>query len=421
MPDEIQIPDSTPQSIAPGLDAELDAALNKSFASRMAPEAKNEAVPKNDKPIPEQAHNEPKREVVQPDRRELKDEKEVKNETPPKKDEDDKALPDPETIGDAPSGKAGPTAKEGWNALKNNYKKATRIITEKDSEITKLKATLAEKATASQKELDAIKAEKAELEKYRAMVDIQADPEFVSKYDEPIGKAKNDIKESIKKLGVSQETVDAIDFDNPERMENILDLIEKNKDRFTASKIERKVREYLDLNDKRLETLDQQKNNYKETLEQKKKESFAKGAENEGRMIKHIENIVQQKDKNGNALIPFLIKREIKEGAPQGEVAQTNQHNEMVDALNVKLQSVLKMKEPEQLAEIAIAAVASHFLQAQLKAVSQQLQKLTEERNKIAAVNTEAPARKPNNPTGRNGNSEPMDTDAALASHFGRR
>lgn len=401
-------------NVAPNIDAELDAALNKTFAGSGTP-TEHVSVVEKDK-APDEAG---KIEVKEEPKAELKAEikPEVKNEKPPV---EDKNLPDPDQISDQAAGKSN-TSKEGWAALKNNYKKAHRLISEKDTEIAKLKSTIADTSAASKKELEAIRAEKAELEKYRAMIDIQADPEFISKYDKPVEDAITGIKSMIKGMNVSQAVVDGINFNDPAKLQQIVDIIAENKDRFTAAKLERKISDYLQLADKRNETLESEKNNYKETLEKRKQEAFAKGAEGEGRMMKHVQLKSGEKDESGKPLIPFLNKIQPAENATQADIDQINNHNGMVDAMNKKLESVLKMREPEQQAEVAIAAVASHWLMGRLKAVEAELKKEREEKQKIAVAQSETPARRANNPTGKNGRSdEIMDTDQALAS-FGFR
>lgn len=395
------IENSSP-NIAPDIDAELDSALSQSFTD----------------PINNPVINDPPKQVVEKNEAPkpiVEEKSEPKSENKNKPIENEKPILTAEEVD-----KIDQKDKGSWGAIKNANKRAHAMIQQKDDEITKLKSTLAEKGSASQKELDAIKAEKAELEKYRAMVDIQADPEFISKYDQPIEKAVIGIKDMIKGLGVSQETVDSIDFKDPARLEQVIDLISQNKDRFTASKIERKIKDYLELADKRLETMEDQKKNYKETLEKRKKELFAKESEGEGRMIKHLELKIKEK-KDGKPLFDFLNKIEPKENATQAEIDQVKNHNDMADDLVNKIQAVTKMREPEQQAEIAISAVLSHYLLAKLKATEEQLRKKTEEISKIAAVTTETPTRKPNNPTGRNGNSEPLETDQALANYFSGR
>lgn len=398
----------------PNIDAELDAALSKKFSSQIEqPQEKIVEKEVQEKPV-EKAVEQSRADAKNQNKADVK----VEAKKVEKTVENEKPLLTPEEVE-----KMDPKKQDGWTAIKNANKRAHSMIEQRDSEIKKLKETLAEKSTGSQKELDALRAEKAELEKYRAMIDIQADPEFISKFDKPVDDARSAIKEMIKSMNVSQETVDAIDFNNPKRLEEIVEIVSQNKDRFTAGKIERKMREYLDLADKRNETLDNQKKNFKETLEAKKKESFAKGAESEGRMLKHMEQEATRKDKDGNPMIPFLNKIEVKDGSTQSEIDQANNHNGLVDLMTRKLQEVSKMNEPEHRAEINIAAVGAHYFKSLATTALARVKALEEELSKVSAVSSETPTRKPNNPTGRNGRNsdELLDTDQALASHFSGR
>lgn len=409
MPEPITTEENVNQNNSgPNIDAELDAALSQKFASKSEPVA--------EKIIEKQPEAKQPEKSIDP----VKSEPKNNNKTDPKKAEkpieNEKPVLTPEEVE-----KMDPKRQDGWTAIKNSNKRAHSMIEQRDSEIKKLKETLAEKSTVSQKELEALRAEKAELEKYRAMIDIQADPEFISKYDKPVSDAIVGIKEMIKSMNVSQETVDGIDFNDPKRLEQIVEIVAQNKDRFTAGKIERKMREYLDLADKRNETLENQKSNFKETLEAKKKESFAKGAEAEGRMIKHMEAEMSKKDKDGKAMIPFLNKMEVSEGATQAEVDSANNHNGLVDLMTKKLQEVSKMNEPEHRAEINIAAVSAHWFKSLANTLAAENQKLKDEISKISAISSETPTRKPNNPSGRNGRNEILDTDQALAAHFNGR
>jgi hypothetical protein len=159
---EVSQPAVQPQSepsgnVAPNIDSELDAALDKAFSSQ-----------------PEPQPNEPKAPPVE--------NKAPSNQTPPepkkldKPIQEDKPLVSPESLDKDP-----PKKQEGWTALKNDYKRAHKIIESRDGEIVRLKAAIAEKGTTSQKEVETLKSQIEELSRFRAMVDIQADPEFVSK------------------------------------------------------------------------------------------------------------------------------------------------------------------------------------------------------------------------------------------------
>lgn len=392
---------------APGMESELDDALSKSFAANMAapePSEKPKEQVENQKPIEEKANNkveEPKQEVKS------KQEKQV---------EVEKTILNPDEVE-----KLDPKSKGAWGAIKNANKRAHSIIQERESEITKLKSALAEKGSVSTKEVDALKAQISELEKYRAMVEIEADPEFISKYDKPIKDLETEIKSFLKQRSVSEDSLNKLNINDTRTMSQVIGIIEKDEGELSASELRGKIREFLDLSQKKTKTINEQKSNFKETLEKKKQENFAKGAEAEGRMIKHLEIKSAEKDAKGNPLIPFLNKIEPREGASPGEVQQVENHNNLVDMMSKKLQGVLQMKEPEQQAEVAIAAVASHYLMAQNRALMAELKKYKDEVQKISSVTTETPTRKPNNPTGVNGrNGDLPDLDTALSAFMSK-
>lgn len=387
-------------TVAPNLDQELDDALNKAFS-------RQEAAP--DPKIPEK-----KVDAAKP--KEPTAKVEVK---PDPKSDKSKAqegeLPNPDSIEQSPAKK-----QDGWNALRQNYKRAHRIVMEREEEIKKLKAGLADRSTTSTKEVEALKNEIKELSKYRTMIDIQADPEFISKYDQPLQKATGSIKDMLMGMKVSKETVEKMDFTNTKLMDEIAGYIEEHVDKFQAKKFQRKVEEVLDLMDKRGETLSEQGKNYNEFMEAKKKESSVKGAENEGRMIRHLDMIAGSKDKDGNVMFPFLNKIEPKEGAPQPEIDQANNHNHLVEVMTKKLNEAMKYEEPEARAELAIAAVSAHYLKAQLVAAIGKIKGLEAEISKIANISTETERSKPRRVAASNGSGAEVDLDTALDNHFSR-
>lgn len=423
MPEEI-VTNPTPEvvttqsNVAPNLDNELDAALAKSFKN-LAP--KQDVVEKEKTVAKEDAKPEakaPEKEITIELKKPSKE-----NQEPSKKEfkssEEEKPLPNPENVDDNPNGKG----QAAWSALKNNYKRAHRIIEQKDQEIVKLKTSLAERSSLTQKEMEDLKSQNQELVKYRAMIDIQADPDFISKYDQPIEKNISSIKEMLLGMNVSAETVDTIDFGNTKLMDQVIEHVGQHRDKFLARKLQRKVEELMDLTDKRDETLVEQKKNYKEVLESKKKEAFSKNAEGEGRVIKHIENISLGKDREGNQKsnpIPFLNPITPKDGATQPEIDQINNHNRMVELMRQKIEQAIKIDNPEDKAEMILAAVGSHYLAAQLKAAMGKIKSLEDTLNKVSAVNSETEKVKSSTVV-RNGNGKLVDTDGALSNFFAKR
>lgn len=382
---------------APNVDQELDDALNKAFS--------------REKPI-----EEPKSKDKTDEKPKEKDAvAKVEDKTDKQKSAPEGDLPNPDSLDNSPAKK-----QEGWNAIRNNYKRAHRMVAERDEEIKKLKSGLAERGTTNSKEVETLKNEIKELSKYRTMIDIQSDPEFVSKYDQPLTKAKGALKDMLIGMQVSKDVVDQIDFKNTKLMDEITGYIEEHRDKFQSKKFQRKVEEILDIMDKRDETLSEQGKSYSEFMEGKKKEGSVKSAENEGRMIRHLDMIAATKDKDGNVAFPFLNKIEPKEGAAQPEIDQSNNHNHLVEVMQKKLNEAMKYEEPEARAELAVAAVSAHYFKAQLMAAMGKIKGLEAEIAKISSVSTETERSKPRNPTGRNGSSEPVDLDTALASHFSR-
>lgn len=409
---------------ASGLDSELDDALSKTFKGMNFNEEPKNEQPKIDERV-EDKNPDSKREdkTVQPDPK-------ATNKEPKKEEravEEEKPLPSPESLDETPQGKS----QAAWTALKNNYKRSFKTIEQKDQEISKLKSAIAERSSLSQKESETLKSQVEELSKYRAMIDIQADPEFVSKFDQPIERVKDSIKALFKTVKdkatgnpLSDEIINSIPFTDTRTVDGILEYIEANGDKTTAKRIQRKIEELVELDDKRNEILSEQKNNYKQVLENKKKESFSKEAESEGKMMKHLEMIALGKDGSGNQRTPpiaFLNKINPKESATQPEIDQINNHNRMVDLMQQKVAQAMKLSSPEDKMEMIIAAVGSHYLAAQLKAAIGKISSLEETLKKISSVNSETEKVKPSSsPRNGNGQTHP-DTEAALATFFTRR
>lgn len=392
-----------PSNVAPNLDAELDAALTRSFPNAEI----NPNETQEEKPVKTEAKSEDKAEPKQ----ETKSESRKEN----KPVEVEKPILTPDEID-----KVEPKEQSAWTALKNNNKRSHRLIEQKDAEIAKLKAVVAERGQLSQKEMEALKLENSELAKYRAMIDIQADPEFLSKFDQPIEKTVSSIKEMIKGMNVSDDVINKIDFTNTKVMAEIISHVGEHRDQFEARKLQRKVDDLLELTDKRDETLAEQKEHYKETLEAKKKQTFEKDAESEGRALKHLESISQTKDKIGNPAFPFLNRREIKDGATQPEIDQINGHNKMVELMNQKVQQAFKMNSPEERMEVAVAAAAAHYLSAMFKAETSKRKSVEAELQKISTVNGETERTKPP-ASKRNGDgNDRLDLDVSLNNFFNR-
>lgn len=405
-PPVVETPQVSPDTnVAPNLDAELDAALSKSFPNNSQP---NETIQEPSK-VEDKAQAKP--EVKIEDKPESKQDNKPKD----KLVEDEKPLLSPDEID-----KIEPKKQDAWTALKNNNKRSLRLIEQKDSEIQRLKAVVAEKGQLSQKELDALKAENGELTKYRAMIDIQSDPEFLSKFDHKIEKNISSLQGMLKEMNISADQIKQIDFRNPDLMGAIVANVTENKNIFVASKFKNKVQEIVDLTEQRNEALAEQKEKYKETLEARKKQAFEKDVESEGKALKRLEAISVAKDNTGNPAFPFLNKKEAKDGATQPEIDQINSHNRLVELMVQKVQQAYKAESPEERMEASVAAAAAHYYIALYKAEASKRKSVEEELKKIASVSSETEKIKLPTALKRNGNNfDRLDTDEALSAHFG--
>lgn len=397
---------SIPQdNIIPEGDFDIDNALNKAFKKTTIEPANEPVKPEvKESPAPVESKKQ-----------------EVKNEKAPEKAIVEKPILTPEEVD-----KLDPKGQQGWNAIRASNKKAHAMLQDRDAEITKLKTSLAEKGSTTTKEVEQLKSEISELAKYRAMVDIQADPEFVSKFDQPIEKSRKAVLDILKSEGVTEEALGNFNFSDTKVMSEVIGIIAQ-KDRIKATKFERLITDLIGLSDQRNEALSNHKNTYKETLEKKKQESFAKEAEGDGRMIQKINSLMEEKTEKGEPKFPFLFPMEVPDGSDKTALDRATQHNEMVKEFQGMVNSVSKMKEPEQRAEINIAAVASHYIMRLLNAERQAHKATKDELAKISTVTSEGP-RKTNVPRGTNGRytngngDEPQSLDSSLGEFFkGRR
>lgn len=308
-----------------------------------------------------------------------------------------------------------PSSKEGWKVLRESHAQAKKTIAEKEAEVAKLQAAMADKGQATSKELEELKKERDDLKSYRAMVDIQADPEFTEKFDNPIAKKTEQVSKMLTEWGVAQGIIEKIDYTDASLLDRISDTIAENKDKISAKKFLRHAEEINELYDKKAEHLDEYKKNYKNILETKKKESFAKQAESEGRVQKHLQTIADLKDDKGESRFPFLSEQAAKDPTNAAEVEQVSRHNKAVATMRGILDNALKAETPEDRAELAVAAVSAHWTTAQLKAAMRKIESLQGELAKVSKVTSETPrSQKPRTVTNGSNGEQDMDLDTVM-------
>lgn len=387
--DIITPPANEPQ---PDRQAQLDNDLEKLFDS---PESKPKA---ESKPVESEK---PDNKIADP------------KEEPKAEKKDSGKLPEPEK---AEVDDSKPKTKEGWKVLRDNYEKSKKTLVEKDSELAKMKAALAEKGQLTSQEAETLKKEIEDLKSYRAMVDVQADPEFISKFDEPITKRTEQIHKMLTEWGVAEAIIQKIDYTDAGLLDKISDSIAENKDKISAKKFLRFAEEINELYDKKNEHLDEYKKNYKNILETKKKESFAKQAESEGRSQKHLEAIAQMKNEHGELRFEFLVDKKAKDPTNPDEVAQVEHTNKVYAAIREQVVAMSKAETPEEKMEVSVAAGYAKLADAKLRAALKQNESLKAEIAKLSKVSTETPkTQRPRNaPASSNGEMN-LDLDAALS------
>lgn len=393
MPDpKVEIINPPANEPQPDRQAQLDNDLSKLFDT---PESGSKVEPKS------------------PETKSSPDKVEVVKEEPKAEKQNTDKLPEPEK---AEVDDKKPTTKEGWKVLRESHAKAKKVIEEKDAELVKLKTSLAEKGQLTSQEAETLKKEIEDLKRYRAMVDVQADPEFISKFDEPITKRTEQIAKMMSEWGVAEAIIQKIDYTDAGLLDKISDSIAENKDKLSAKKFLRFAEEINELYDKKNEYLDDHKKNYKEILEKNKKETFTKQAESEGRAQKHLEAIAQMKNEHGELRFEFLVDKVAKDPTNAAEVGQVEHANKVYAAIREQVVAMSKAETPEERMEVSVAAGYAKLADAKLRAALKKVESLQAELAKVSKVSSETPkTQRPRNaPASSNGEMN-LDLDSALS------
>jgi hypothetical protein len=207
-----------------------------------------------------------------------------------------------------------------------------------------------------------------ELRKFRAIFDIQNDPEFKSKFDAPISSAKENIYKILKANGASDEVI----------QNNAIDRLPLTE----AERLKRNLVDVVDLKEKQQFEIENASQNAEQYYAKKQEEqvNWYHGTVNE------IDTYMDQVTKE----LPWARFQEVPQGATQDQIKQIEQHNAAVGSLAEKFNSALWPTTAQDRANVAAAAVFSHVLTDQLRQeqsakakMSEQLKKLTEENNRL--------------------------------------
>lgn len=239
-----------------------------------------------------------------------------------------------------------------------------------------------------------------ELKKFRAIFDIKNDPEFKSKYVEPIQNAKESVYSILRKHGAGDEVIKSIeDAGGPTR---VADEFWK-QDAFSklpltdSERLKRSLVDVSDLQDKQEAEIANAAEHADEILVQRETAS----REWYDNTIKDIDNTIDEITKE----LPWARYAEPAPNATPEQLAQIQKHNETVSGLAQKFESALWPTTAQERANVAASAVFSHVLteqlrteQAQKNALIDQIKQLTTENNKLKG-SSKIPKQSINTPT----------------------
>ena len=239
-----------------------------------------------------------------------------------------------------------------------------------------------------------------ELKKFRAIFDIKNDPEFKSKYVEPIQNAKESVYSILRKHGAGDEVIKSIeDAGGPTRVADDF----WRQDAFSklpltdSERLKRSLVDVSDLQDKQEAEIANAAEHADEILVQRETAS----REWYDNTIKDIDNTIDEITKE----LPWARYAEPAPNATPEQLAQIQKHNETVSGLAQKFESALWPTTAQERANVAASAVFSHVLteqlrteQAQKNALIDQIKQLTTENNKLKG-SSKIPKQSINTPT----------------------
>jgi hypothetical protein len=225
-----------------------------------------------------------------------------------------------------------------------------------------------------------------DLRKFRAVFDIQSDPDFQNKYDVPINQAKSNIYGIMKQHGASDELLQSIEQQGgPEKIDQKWWQSTLSKLPLTdAERLKRNIVDVADLSEKRVgEIMNSAQNaeQYYKSRDEALVERFSKQEE-------ESLNYIQEKIKEQNA--DWALPKEIPSGATPEQRKAIESHNEQAAQLEQMFRGAMYPQTPQARADVAAAAAMSHMLTNQLRTeqtsrqrMEAQIKQLSDENNRL--------------------------------------
>lgn len=226
-----------------------------------------------------------------------------------------------------------------------------------------------------------------ELKKFRQIFDIKNDPEFQSKYTQPISSAKENIYNIMRKHGATDDVIQSIEkaggpdkIDDKWWQENALSKLPMTD----AEKLKRNLIDVSDLKEKQESEIAYAAEHAEEILQQRQQQSQEWYQQETGNIRNYMDEITKE--------VPWARYQEVPDNATQEQIEKISSHNKVVSDLENKFNSALWPQSANERASVAAAAVYSHVLTNQLRieqsgkaALEAQLKKLTEENSRLKA------------------------------------
>lgn len=224
-----------------------------------------------------------------------------------------------------------------------------------------------------------------ELKKFRQIFDIKNDPEFKSKYEQPLSQAKENIYSILKKHGASDDVIQSIErAGGPDKIDqawwknNAIDKLPLTD----SERLKRNLVDVVDLKERQEKELEFAAQNAEQIMQEREMQTYNWYQSENENIEQHIDQLTKD--------LPWARYMDVPQGASQEEVAKVQSHNAVVDSLSEKFNAALWPQTAQDRTNVAAAAVFSHVLTEELQRTQQafneaqsQLKKLTEENNKL--------------------------------------
>jgi hypothetical protein len=225
-----------------------------------------------------------------------------------------------------------------------------------------------------------------ELRKFRAVFDIQSDPDFQNKYDVPINQAKANIYGIMKQHGASDELLQSIEAQGgPDKIDQKWWLSTLGKLPMTdAERVKRNIVDVADLSEKRVGEIMNSAQNAEQYYASRDEALVERFTKQEEESI----NYIQEQIKSQNA--DWALPKEIHAGATPEQRKAIESHNANAAQLEQHFLGAMYPQTPQARADVAAAAAMSHMLTNQLRTeqtarqrMETQIKQLSDENNRL--------------------------------------